>query len=101
MLIFSSLCDKYSKYNEHYVGSIERNMWGTSFNIYDDGFPEEMERLFPEWIGLKRRKIMKIEYETNIMASQPRHFDIAYLNIETKKFEGTILFIVRTRNIKT
>lgn len=31
---------------------------------------------------------MKIEYETNIMASQPRYFDTVFLNLDTKKFES-------------
>lgn len=31
---------------------------------------------------------MKIEYETNIMASEPRYFDTVYFNLDTKQWEG-------------
>lgn len=35
---------------------------------------------------------MKIEYETNIMASEPRYFDTVFYNIDTKKWEGIIIY---------
>lgn len=67
MWLFDSTCEKYVKYNDHYVGCVDRNIWGTSFKIFDDGYHEDKQ--FPDWIGSKRKLLMKIEYETNIMAS--------------------------------
>jgi hypothetical protein len=87
-------CDKYAKYSECFIGIVERNYWGTSFNVYDDGFPEDVQAYFPEWIGSKRKKLMQIEYETNILASEPRKFDTAFLNFDTKKFESMKVIIV-------
>jgi len=49
MWMFSSICDKYIKYTENYIGCIDRNIWGTSFTVYDDGYSED--KSFPEWIG--------------------------------------------------
>ena len=56
--------------------------------VYDDGYPESAQLQFPEWIGQKRRRLMKIEYETNIMANEPRYFDTVFLNLDTKQWEG-------------
>lgn len=61
---------------------------GTSFKVLDDGYSKKHAIFFPEWIGAERRHLMNIEYETNIMASCPRKFDISFYNFETKKLEG-------------
>jgi hypothetical protein len=93
-LYYSRKCEKYTKYSECFVGIVERNYWGTSFSIYDDGFPEDLQMGFPDWIGSKRKKIMQIEYETNILASEPRKFDTAFLNFNSKKFESNLIRIL-------
>lgn len=57
---------------------------GTSFKVIDDGYPKKCEPHFPDWIGSMKRELMKIEYETNILASKPRKFDTSFYNFETK-----------------
>ncbi|CAD8045638.1 unnamed protein product [Paramecium sonneborni] len=88
--IYDNKCEKYQKYNDSYLGCVERNIWGTSMVVYDDGYPESLQSQFPDWIGQKRRRLMKIEYETNIMANEPRYFDTVFLNLDTKSWEELI-----------
>jgi hypothetical protein len=38
----------YKKYSEEYLGSVERNYWGTSFSVYDYGYPEEVSKKIPK-----------------------------------------------------
>lgn len=72
------------------MGSIKRNMMGTSFKIVDDGYSRKHEPLFPEWIGALKRNVLKIEYETNILASQPRKFDISFYNFDARTYEQLV-----------
>lgn len=76
--------EKYAPYDDNYVGCVRRSMMGTSFELVDDGFPNRYRDSFPEWIGSPRRQLLKIEYETNILANKPRRFDISFYNMETK-----------------
>lgn len=66
---------------------------GTSFQLNDDGYPKKYAQHFPEWVGSLKRQSMKIEYETNIMASKPRKFDIAFYNFEAKQYESLVTLL--------
>jgi hypothetical protein len=70
----------YKKYSNEYLGSIERNYWGTGFTVFDSGYPEQIASLFPRYVGLPRKEILTMIYETNIMASSPRKFQATMLN---------------------
>jgi hypothetical protein len=39
---------------------IERNYWGTSFNVFDDGLDESSFSKVPDYIGSLRIKLLEI-----------------------------------------
>jgi hypothetical protein len=49
---------EYKKYTSDYVGCVERNYWGTSFQVYDSGYPESIIAKFPRYFGLTRKLIV-------------------------------------------
>ncbi|CAD8206862.1 unnamed protein product [Paramecium pentaurelia] len=81
ILIFEKDQLQYIKYSEEYVGVIERNFWGTVFHIYDYGYPKEAAGKIPKYFGQERRELAVIQYQTNIMATQPRKFTASMLNL--------------------
>lgn len=80
ILIFEKEQVQYLRYSEDYIGCVERNFWGTVFQVYDYGYPKEAARVFPKYFGEERKEIVTIQYQTNIMASVPRKFSATMLN---------------------
>jgi hypothetical protein len=72
----------YRKYSDDYLGSIERNYWGTSFSVYDYGYPDDLP--CPRYLGFTRTLLVSITYQTNIMASAPRKFTATMYNFVHK-----------------
>ncbi|CAD8117921.1 unnamed protein product [Paramecium sonneborni] len=95
ILIFEKNQLQYIKYSEEYVGVIERNFWGTQFHIYDYGYPKEVSGKIPKYFGQERRELIVIQYQTNIMAIQPRKFTANMLNL----IENQIIQLVQMNAI--
>lgn len=53
-------------YGSNYVGHIETNTWGTTFDLYDDGINEQTFKALPENICSLRQKIVKIYNSFNL-----------------------------------
>ncbi len=46
------------KYHKDFIGVIERNYWGTYFEIFDYGLEEKHLNKLPPFLGIKRKKIV-------------------------------------------
>lgn len=46
------------KYDEHYVGILEKNFWGTQFTLWDNGLPQQSFEKIPEGFGSLRKKLL-------------------------------------------
>ncbi|KAL4426899.1 hypothetical protein ABPG74_008823 [Tetrahymena malaccensis] len=106
--VYSQYVDisKYQKYQYNYVGYIDRNYWGTEFILYNQGYQSKISTQDKEMILNNQRDLsyqllryflkgeyyqdknysIKINYETNIMAEQPRKFTAKVFNYKENKF---------------
>ncbi|KAL4466569.1 hypothetical protein ABPG72_010620 [Tetrahymena utriculariae] len=106
--VYSQYVDtsKYQKYEYNYVGYIDRNYWGTEFVLYNQGYQSKSSTLDKEMVLNNQRDLsyqllryflkgeyyqdktysIKINYETNIMAEQPRKFTAKVFNYKENKF---------------
>lgn len=46
------------KYDENYVGTLEKNFWGTQFSLWDNGLPQQSFDKIPEGFGSLRKKLL-------------------------------------------
>lgn len=56
------------KYDENYVGAMEKNFWGTQFTLWDNGLPQHSFDKIPEGFGSLRKKIIGNSFKTNILS---------------------------------
>lgn len=80
--IISTNIDDFTKFGPSFLGEIEANFWGTSFIIYDNGYPEGIYQKVPNLISNQRQNFGSISYETNIMGECPRIFKIDVNNFD-------------------
>ena len=48
------------EHSQTYLGCIERNYWGTSFEIYDYGLDQKTYSKMPNYLGTLRKKLVFI-----------------------------------------
>jgi hypothetical protein len=46
------------KYDENYVGALEKNFWGTQFTLWDNGLPQPLLEKLPDGFGSLRKKLL-------------------------------------------
>ena len=90
--IVSTNINDFSKYSSYYLGEIEVNYWGTVFNVYDNGYEDNIYEKIPKSIFTKRRLLGKINYDTNIMGDCPRFF-----NIDVIKNDNTFVHLINLK----
>ena len=100
---FIKKAKKYTVYNSQFLGIVERNYWGTYFEIFDFGLDEKLYAKIPNYFMPKRRSIVinffsqihlfkyyifkkgQIIYQTNIMGEVPRDFSLNLYDFLEKK----------------
>ena len=45
--------------SENYIGYIERNYWGTVFELFDYGLDQKFLEKIPQFFGTLKKKIVK------------------------------------------
>lgn len=76
--VISSKWGDYTMFGQNFVGLLQPNFLGTSFNLYNSGFEEVVAKQLPEKFLPVRQKVALIEYDSNFFAEKPRSFRVSF-----------------------